>query len=346
MPDDSPIAAIAPTDTRKGPSPARSPVITIAIKDAREALRDRFLLVATLALAAAAITSLATGSLALHTDVATYAAAKAQLLALGKDASAIAAPEFYPLKLLRGTIEQIEIMGAVIALVAGYRAAVSERGRQTLALMLTRPVRRWQFLAAKLTGGLMLAAVATGVVFAVAAIILATTSGAGLSTDDLGRLALTWLASIGYLAGIYAVGFALSLWLKSPASGLVYAFALWMLVVLVAPQIGDTMDPDNQVAGGVFAALSVPKAEQDKIKAGFATYETIRNGIEVSSPTKHFERLTFAVLGIKDSYTGKPLGPILAEKRGDWLFLILFALGLGMAVLVRPIHPDRLTKEN
>jgi hypothetical protein len=39
-------------------------------------------------------------------------------------ASAIAAPEFYPLKLLRGAIEQIEIMGAVIALLAGYRAAL------------------------------------------------------------------------------------------------------------------------------------------------------------------------------------------------------------------------------
>lgn len=343
MPDRSAVLTIA---GKQAPMSARSPVLTIALKDAREALRDRFLLVATLTLAAAAITSLATGSLALHTDVATYAAARAQLIALGKDAAAIASPEFYPLKLLRGTIEQIEIMGAVIALVAGYRAAVSERGRQTLALILTRPVRRWQFLAAKLLGGLLLAATATGVVFAAAALLLATTSGAGLTADDLGRLALTWAASVGYLTGIYAVGFALALWLKSAASGLVYAFALWLLVVLVAPQIGDTMDPDNQVAGGVFAALSVPKAEQDKIKAGFATYETIRNGIEISSPTKHYERLTFAMLGIKDNYTGKPLTDILSEKRGDWLFLILFTLGLGTLVLVRPIHPDRLTKEN
>jgi len=53
-------------------------------------------------------------------------------------------PEFYPLKLMRGMIEQVEIMGAVIALVAGYRAAAAERGRQTLALILTRPLPHWE----------------------------------------------------------------------------------------------------------------------------------------------------------------------------------------------------------
>ncbi len=326
--------------------PDFSPILTIAARDAREALRDRFLLIATLALAAAAITSLATGSLALHTDVATYMAAKDTLIALGKSASAIASPEFWPLKLLRGTVEQLEIMGAVIALVAGYRAAVSERGRQTLALILTRPLRRWQVLAAKLLGGFFLAATAAGAVTIAAAILLELTSGVGLMLSDLGRLTVGWAAAVLYLSGIYTVGFALSLWLRSASAGLVYAFALWMLMVLVAPQIGDTMDPDNQVAGGVFAALSVPKAEQDRIKAGFATYETIRNDIEISSPTKHFERFTFAVLGIKDTYTGKPLGPILTEKSGDALFLILFAFGLGAIVLLVPINPDRLTKEN
>lgn len=321
-------------------------ILTLARKDAKVALRDRFLLVATLALLAAALISLATGIVALRSDVATYAAAKAQLLALGKDLGAIAAPEFYPLKLLRGTIEQIEIMGAVIALVAGYRAAVEERGRQTLALILTRPLANWQFLAAKLLGGAGLVSGALAVVFAASATALAIGSGVGLGADDLARIALIWGASSLYLTGIFALGFGLSLWLKSPATGLIGGFALWLLVVLVAPQVGDTLDPDNQLAGGVFAQLAVPKAEQNRIKAGFASYETLRNGIEVSSPTKHYERLAFAVLGIKDSYTGKPLGPILVEKQGDMLVLIFFTLGLGGLVLARPIRADRLSKES
>lgn len=325
--------------------PDLSAISTVALKDARIALRDRFLLAATLALVAAALISLITGTVAMRTDVATYMAAKQQLLALGKSLGSIAAPEFYPLKLMRGTIEQIEIMGAVIALIAGYRAAVEERGRQTLALILTRPLSNWQFLAAKLLGGAGLMGAALACVFALCAVVLALGSGIGLGANDLLRLAITWGASTLYLSAIFAVGFGLSLWLKSPASGLLYAFALWLLVVLVAPQIGDTMDPDNQVAGGVFAQLSIPKAEQTKIKQGFATYETIRNGIEVSSVTKHYERFTFAVLGIKDIYTGKALGPIWADKKGDAWFLILFTLGLGGLVLLRPIRADRLTKE-
>ena len=321
-------------------------VATIALRDAREQLRDRFLLWATLALIAAATVSLISGAIALHGDAATYAAAKAQLLALGKDASAIAAPEFYPLKLMRGTIEQIEIMGAVIALVAGYRAAAAERGRQTLALILTRPMPHWAYSLAKIIGGLGLAAVSLAIVFLATAILLPIVSGIGLTMGDALRLGLTWAAGVLYLSALFTLGFGLSLWAKSPASGLISAFALWILVVLVAPQIGDTMDPDNQVAGGVFAQLSVPKTEQDRIKAGFAGYETFRNGIEVASVTKHFERFTFAALGIKDTYTGAPLAKVMADKQGDLLFLFLFSLGLGGLVLLRPINPDRLTKES
>jgi ABC-2 type transport system permease protein len=327
------------------PEGVTSPILTIARRDAQETMRDRFILIAGLALATAALVSLITGAIALKGDAATYATARAQLIALGKNAAVIAAPEFWPLKLLRGTVEQIEIMGAVISLIAGYRAAVAERGRQTLALILTRPVAQWQFLAAKIAGGLLLSATTLAAVFGLTGLMLHLISGVGLSLSDVGRLVLTWGAGTLYLTGIYTLGFALSLWLRSAASGLIYAFALWLVVVLIAPQIGDTMDPDNQVAGGVFASLSIPKVEQDRIKGGFVGYEALRNGIEVASVTKHFERFTFAVLGIKDTYTGKPLAVVWADKQGDALFLFLFTAAIGGLVLLRRISPDRLTKE-
>jgi ABC-2 type transport system permease protein len=322
-----------------------SPILTIARRDAVDATRDQFLQTVTAFLLLAVVVSIVAGAIALASDVATYAAARDQLLALGKPASAIAAPEFYPLKLLRGAIEQIEIMGAVIALLAGYRAAAAERGRQTLALILTRPLRHWEFLAAKLLGGIGLAALSLLAVFVVATLLLAVLAGVGLSGDDLARVAITWAVASVYVAGFYTLSFGLCLWARQPANGLLYGFAIWLLIVLIAPQIGDTLDPDNQVAGGVFAQLSVPKAEQDRIKAGYAGYETLRNGIEVASVTKHFERFTFAVLGIKDTYTGMPLATVLIEKQWDALWILLFTLGLGGCVLLRPISPDRLTKE-
>lgn len=54
----------------------------------------------------------------------------------------------------------------------------------------------------------------------------------------------------------------------------------------------------------------------------FKTYETLRDGIEQSSPAKHFERLSFAVLGIKDIYAGQPLVSVIQDRLGDVLWLI------------------------
>lgn len=73
-----------------------SPILTIARKDTVDATRDRFLQTVTALLLVAVVVSIVAGAIALASDVATYAAARDQLLALGKPASAIAAPELYP----------------------------------------------------------------------------------------------------------------------------------------------------------------------------------------------------------------------------------------------------------
>jgi ABC-type transport system involved in multi-copper enzyme maturation permease subunit len=323
----------------------KHPLLAIARKDLSDARRDRFLLILTGCLALAALVSLITGAMALSAEVASYHEAKALLLSLGKPIDSIVAPEFHPLKLLRGAIEQIEILGAVLGILAGFRTAASERGRQTLALIMTRPVKHWHFLAGKYLAGALLLSFSFLTVFALATLALQGLSGVGLVADDLLRIFIVWGTASLYVLAFYSLTFVLTLGLKHPAHALLIAFTAWLLVVLVAPQIGDTLDPDNQVAGGVFKQLSVPKAEQDRILAGYAAFETIRNGIEASSITKHFERFSFAVLGIKDSYTGKPLGPILTEKQGDFLWILFTSLGLTVLLLVLPIHPNRLTKE-
>lgn len=322
-----------------------APLATIAAKDIRDASRDRFVFIVTLFLAVGAAVALVSGAIALRTDAATYAAARETLLALGKPVDQIAAPEFYPLKLLRGAMEQIGIVGAAIAILIGYRAAASERGRQTLALILTRPIRRWQFLAGKLAAGLALLGLGLLTVLAVLAVMVHLASGVGLSAADLPRLALTWVAAWLYTACFFLVGFILTLTLRKTATALLLAFAVWLTLVLVAPQIGDTLDPDNQVAGGVFKSLGIAKPDQVEIMKQFSTYETLRDGIEQASVTKHFERFTFAVLGIKDTYTGVPLDQILIEKKGDLIWIFLTALGLGLLALALPLNADRLTKE-
>ena len=321
-----------------------SPVRTIATKDIRDALRDRFILIVTAFLGLAATVALVTGAIALRGDVATYEAAKATLLAIGKSADAIKAPEFYPLRLLRGAIEQIEIIGAAIAILLGYRSAASERGRQTLALIFTRPMHRWQFVAGKALAGEGLLAGGLALVLSGLTLVLHLMSGIGLTIDDLFRIAIVWGVAVTYTSCFFLLSFILTLHMKQPSHALLVAFAVWLLLVLIAPQIGDTLDPDNQVAGGVFKQLNIAKPDQIQIMKGYATFETVRDGIEQASVTKHFERFTFAVLGIKATYAGMPLGPILTEMLGNLVWIFLTALGLGALALALPINPDRLSK--
>ena len=69
-----------------------TPIGIIAAKDMRDALQDRFILIVTGFLGLAAAVALATGAIALRGDLATYAAAKATLLSIGKSVAAIKAP--------------------------------------------------------------------------------------------------------------------------------------------------------------------------------------------------------------------------------------------------------------
>ena len=323
----------------------KSTIRTIAQKDTTLSIRDQFILLATGFLTLAALISVVTGAIALATDVATYEHAKATLLALGKSADQLSAPEFYPLKLIRGAVEQIEIMGAIIGILIGYRAAIGERGRLTLALILTRPVSRMQFLGGKFLSAFVLIFGGLASVFFVSTLMLYFVSGVGLNAVDYARIAIIWVCASIYIMVFFTMSFGLSLHLKTPSHALLYSFIIWLMVVLIAPQIGDTLDPDNQVAGGVFKQLHVPKAEEDRIKEGYAVFESIRGGIEAASITKHFERFGFAVLGIKDTYTGAPLADILKEKSSDFWWIVLTELGLAVLVFALPISSNRLTKE-
>lgn len=321
-----------------------SPIRTLAAKDIRDALRDRFILIVTAFLGLAALVALVSGAIALRSDVATYEAARATLLSIGKSVDAIKAPEFYPLRLLRGAIEQIEIIGAAIAILIGYRSAASERGRQTLSLILTRPLRNWQFVAGKALAGLALLATGLAVVLGGLTIVLHLTAGVGLVADDLLRIALVWAVAVTYTSCFFLLGFVLTLHMRHPSHALLTAFVIWLLLVLIAPQIGDTLDPDNQVAGGVFQQLHIAKPDQLQILSRFASFESLRNGIELASLTKHFERFSFAILGIKATYAGLPLGAILTDVFGNLIWIVMAALGLGTLSLTLPLNPSRLAK--
>jgi len=56
-------------------------------------------------------------------------------------------------------------------------------------------------------------------------------------------------------------------------------------VVLVLPQIGDTLDADNQVPGGMFAELTLDQDGELAIVKHFVDYERTRTWVEGASLT-------------------------------------------------------------
>jgi ABC-type transport system involved in multi-copper enzyme maturation permease subunit len=320
-------------------------VIAIADKEIRDARRTYILFLLTGFLLLAAMVSLTVSAIAMHTEFANYNEARDFLLSVGKSTEELVPPAFFPMKLLRGFIEHVEIIGAVLGIVLGYRAAAVERGHSTLALIMTRPLSQSVFLGGKLLGNAVLIAIGLAITFAVGAATLALISGVGLGASEYFRILLVFIAATSYVICFFIFGFILALRFKKLTTALLVSFAVWLSLVLIAPQIGDTLDPDNQVAGGVFKSLGIAKPLEKEILKSFGTYETIRDSIEQTSPAKHLERLSFAILGIKDTYNGKPLNFIFAERLVDvrWMLATLLAL-LGV-LFVFPINISRLAKE-
>lgn len=325
---------------------AAKQAFTIAGKEVRDALRTHLLTTLTGLLVAAALVSLSVSAVALHAEFLSYVESRDLLLSLGKSIADLKPPAFFPLKLLRGFVEHVEIIGAVLGIVLGYRAAAVERGHSTLALILTRPVARSTFLFGKLLGNMILISCGIALTFVIGALALSAISGLWLVPADLARVALVDILATLYVGSFFLLGFTLALGIKRLPSALLAAFAVWLSLVLIAPQIGDTLDPDNQVAGGVFRTLGISKPDEKAILKTFSTYETIRDSIEQASPAKHLERFSFAVLGIKDIYNGQPLATVVRDRASDIWWLIAAFAGLALLLFLRPLNITRLTKEN
>lgn len=309
-------------------------ILTVAKKEYIDALKNKVFLTFLLFLVGLTVISIYIGSLDFQSKVAIYQKAYQQLIQSGQSASNLTKPEFYPLQLLRGSIEYLEIIGAVLAIALGYLSIAKEKGNNTLQLILTRPISRVSFFTGKLIGNGLLLLSVSAVVFICIYAIVTLVGGVQLTGLETTKVLSSCFFSWIYLSIFFALSATLALLLRSLPSALILAFVLWILFVLIVPQIGDTMDTDNQVPGGFFNAIHVDKPQSKIILQQFTGYETARNALEEASITKHYERLTFALLGIKDIYNGKSLTFILQDKLNETLWLVSYFLLFGAASML------------
>ena len=324
--------------TRRAPSR----ILTLAAHEYRSALRSGVLVLLILAMVLVTAGSITIGSYDFKAQITDYATYVAQATAAG--ITITAPPQFYPLQLLRGVIEYIQIIGAIIGIGLGYLSVARERTGNTLRLILTRPIRARDLFFGRLLGATAVIATILAAAAIISIVLIGIVGGVWLDGAELVRLAIAFVLGIIYMLLFYALGTWVSARSKVVANGLVVALVVWLAVVLISPQIGDTMDPDNQVPGGLFAALQVQKPDELKVLAHFSTYETIRNTLEETSLTKHFERYSFAVTGIKDKYNGKSLSTITSDKRGDVAWIAAY-MALLSVLMWSGLRRERITQQ-
>ena len=240
----------------------------------------------------------------------------------------VAPLQIKPLQLMRPVVEYIEFVGGVIAIALGYLSVARERGNRTLWLLRTRPVSTGELTFGPALGALGLIAT---LVFSTAGIGVVSIGIWGhdwLNGEELLRLAIWCVASIVYMGIFYCLGAALTAISRVLANGLVAALVVWLVVVLIIPQIGDTMDPDNQLPGGLFKSLNLDNSHETRVLAKFSTYERLRNDLEETSFAKQYERFSFAILEIKvkDKFRDTSIGYVIDATRRNIEWLALYAV--------------------
>lgn len=280
--------------------------LVIARKELLDLRRNRFLLAVLGFVLVAVVISVAVSATQFRVKLDDYNAYLAALKAAGNTTVPLA-PQLFPLQLLRGSIEYLEILGALFAIVMGYGTIAKEKQRATLHLLYTRPVGRFAVPAGKMLALAAAWAIAITIIFGTVTMTLAVVGHASFAAIDIQRLLIAAVMSWLYLVMWSAIALGLASASKRLSTALIIALVLWLAVVLIVPQIGDTMDPDNQVPGGLFKSLQIAKPDEKAVLAHFTGFDTARNALENASLTKHYERFSFAFLGIKDQFNQQPL---------------------------------------
>lgn len=326
---DSPPTARRPSAVRR--------LTVLARKEFTDAFRNRLFVVALVMLLALTLAAVGLGAVAVHARVAEYAQSVQVLKDLGRT-DIPPMPSINPIAVSKNFINYLAMVGALLAMILGTTTVRKEREGGTLALILSRPVYRDQLLAGKILGNAGLLAVLVAAVGVVTALALVALGGVSLSGGELAKLALTMVMSWLYMLTFFLLALFFALWLPKGNQALLLTVIVWLVFAFIFPQIGDTMDLDNQLPGGFFATMGMDRAGETAALKQFKWYETVRNGVESLSPTKHYERISFALLGIKPEFVKNTWLEILGLKLVNVIGLlvpIVLLTGASFAVFLR-----------
>jgi ABC-type transport system involved in multi-copper enzyme maturation permease subunit len=178
-----------------------------------------------------------------NTIVKVYRESSAMLASEGKPAP----PDPFALKphlsLLSNMTIYIMLIGALLAIIVGHLAIVSDRVSGTTRLIFARPVPRSTYFLGKLAGvGAALGGIlAVSYVLSVISLIIVNSSLP--SAEEFGRLALFYLLSLAYMLLFALVGATAALVVPGRSLALLVALGVWMVITFMIPQFTSGLRP-------------------------------------------------------------------------------------------------------
>jgi ABC-2 type transport system permease protein len=314
-------------------------VRVIASKEITDALRNRIFIMALAMLLGLTLIAITLGSLTVHNRVSEYEQSAQVLRDIGRT-EIPPMPSLNPIAISKTFVNYLAMVGALLAMILGYMAIDKERKGGTLPLILSRPVYRDQLLAGKLLGNAMLLAALLLAVGVVTTLAIGLVGGVWLTLDQIIRLGLTMVMSWLYMLIFFLLALLMALLLPNGHQALLVTIIVWLIFAFIFPQVGDTMDLDNQLPGGFFAALGIRADQKDEEEAlqNFRWYENVREGVEQLSPTKHYERISFALLGVNLQFVNTAWTDVISLKLVDVVGLVvpvIVLLAASYAVFLR-----------
>lgn len=186
-----------------------NPVAIIAGREVRDALRNRWIIAATLVLGAFALTLAFLGSAPTGTVAAS------------------------PLAVTAVSLSSLTIfLIPLIALLLSYDAVLGEIDRGTMALLLTYPVARWQVIVGKFMGHVAVLTFATLVGYGAAGLALWLTSE-GAAPHAWQAFGAMIGSSVLLGAAFVALGYLVNTLVRDRGTAAGVAVGIWLLFVLV-----------------------------------------------------------------------------------------------------------------
>lgn len=298
-----------------------SPMLVIVKKEITDSTKNKLFLSILAMLFILTVVSVVLGAYQVRANVDSYNQSIEFLKSLGKTEFP-AAPDLNPLSASKSFVNYIGLLGALLAIVLGNACVVKEKRSGTLKLILSRQIFRDAFLNGKLIGNMVLLLFITVFTSVVTLGVDIFISKVALTPGDIGRMFMFFMMTFLYMTFFLVLGIFLAVIVPDGNKALLITVIIWLVISFILPQIGDTMDMDNQLPGGFFASMGMSNADSQKVLDNFKFYETARDGVEQMSPTKHYERISFALLNIKPGFEQNTVLEIVSIKWIDLLGLV------------------------